>query len=84
MGLGALQGSSLLHDNDIVRVENQKPPPANINAVAKCQMQNVSDGDGFLALSMLKSLRGGNALFVQEQYKVLLGDMAALINYALF
>lgn len=47
-------------------------------------MQNVSNGDGFFALSMLKSLRGGNALFVQEQYEVLLRDMAALINYALF
>lgn len=73
-----------MHDNDVVGVENQRPPPSTINAVAKCQMQNVSDGDGFLALSMLKSLRVGNALFVQEQYKVLLRDMAALINYALF
>lgn len=42
---------------------------------------------------MEKSLRGGGevrrrgrrkALFAQEQYKVLLGAGAALINYALF
>lgn len=48
-------------------------------------MQNASNGDGFLALSMLrKVLEGEKALFAQEQYKVLLGAEAALINYALF
>lgn len=48
-------------------------------------MQNVSSGDGFFALSMLrKVLEGGKALFAQEQYKVLLGAEEALINYALF
>lgn len=48
-------------------------------------MQNVSNGDGFLALSMLRQvLEGEKALFAQEQYKVLLGAEAALINYALF
>lgn len=51
--------------------------------MAKCQMQNVSSGDGFLALSMLtKVLEGEKVLFAQEQYKVLLGAKAALINYA--
>lgn len=39
----------------------------------------------FLAQSMLrKVLEGEKALFAREQYKVLLGVKAALINYALF
>ena len=85
LDLGALQGRGLLHDNDVVWVENQWQSPPTINTAAKCQMQNVSNGDGFLALSMLrKVLEGKKALFAQEQYKVLLGAEAALINYALF
>lgn len=63
-------------------------PPSTINAAAKCQMQNVSDGDGFFALSILRKVLEGvggkKALFASEQYKVLLGAEAALINYVLF
>lgn len=34
-------------------------PPSTINAAAKCQMQNVSDGDGFFALSILRKVLEG-------------------------
>lgn len=88
LGLEALQGSSLLYDNDADW--GKKPTAAStppLNAAAKCQMQNVSNGDGFFffARSIQRTvLEGENALFAQEQYKVLLGAKAALINYAVF
>lgn len=59
-----------------------KAAPDINNTTAECQMQNVSNSDRFLALSV--KILEGKGFFAQELYKVLFRAKAALINDGLF